>query len=207
MKKNKFSTILFAAFIAFASCNQKEQVPGPQGPAGKDALSLLLRKDGFIRGNIYITNQLGEDSLISDFNYEYTSALANNQSFYTKGENASFFIARSDSTVSKRYFKFQGRTDLSQGSPSSQDLQASFYFEKDLGNGKYLRFGQNSDVFVIPKMEFSNYTFNISTGRLKSDFTIIYEGRLPNIRRSKVIGNIDINLQEPVPLRKGIVSY
>lgn len=116
MKKNNLLTILFSSFIAFASCNQKEQVPGPQGPAGKDAINLIIKKDGYAKGKMFVTDQQGEDSLVGDFNYEYI-AEPFVQSKYVKGDNGSFDIFRGDSTMDQSYFNLYCYSAPSQTAP------------------------------------------------------------------------------------------
>lgn len=204
MKKNNSLTFLFAAFIAFASCNQKEQVPGPQGPAGKDAVNQIVKKEGFVKGKMYVTDLQGKDSLVGDFNYEYTTEPFV-QSQYVKGENGSFKIVRTDNTLNMNTFALSSFSSPTQGIPPFTVIE--FFFEKDLGNGKFLTFGRNINSFGTPTIEFSNYTFNESTGRMQFDFIIHFDAFTSNNGRgSKVMGSTDIVLKEAMALRQGELS-
>ncbi|WP_028979040.1 hypothetical protein [Sporocytophaga myxococcoides] len=204
MKKNKLLAILFSAFIAFGSCNQKEQVPGPQGPPGKDAINPFIKKEGFVKGKMYVTDEQGADSLVGDFNYEYTTEPFV-QSKYIKGENGSFNIVRSDSSMIRNNFNLTSYKSPILG--PSEIAIVNFSYEKDLGNGKYLTFGKNIGVFGTPEIKFSNYTFNENNGRMKFDFIILYPAFISsNGRESKVVGSADVVLIEAVSLRKGELS-
>lgn len=200
MRKINLLTVIFAGLLAISSCSKKEQIPGPQGPPGKDAQDRRFQKEGFIKGSIYQKDKNGEYSLLSDFNYEFTNEERSISSF-VKGNPPYFKILRTDSTFNN-FMILSSYTDPTLGIYDIGTVEVSFSFEKDLGNGKYLVYNINKDRFATPKIEITNYSFNETTGRMAFNFVILWNGSLsPSGKDSKVIGYLDVTLKESVLLR------
>lgn len=214
MKKYQLFISLIALITTLYSCNDKDPIPGPQGPAGKSVNLNPYLKDGYVKGKIYSTGNDGKDTLIGEFNYQYI--YSNQSSSYKRGNDPFLSIVRQDSAEDGNLFYLYSYIDIASDTIKPGPLfYLNFSYVKDLGNGKYLKFGEANRVRPFERssiggpwqessLSISNYTFNQATGNLKFDFEILYTANETlSGKKSKVTGSLDVNLKEEVPLRTG----
>ncbi|MBO9698658.1 MAG: hypothetical protein J7604_00545 [Sporocytophaga sp.] len=219
MKRNQILIILLTIVSSLYSCKDKDPIPGPQGPAGKDINMYPYTKDGSVKGKLYSTGKDGKDTLLGEFNYQYI--FESNASLYERGRNPNVTIIRRDSVKGGNIFILSSYIDIMTDTikPGIMPGMTNIYFGyvKDLGNGKYLRFGETSrphnnvrtDVSPWTESSFSisNYSFDKNSRNLKFDFEILYVGNETlSGKNSKVIGSVDVTLKEIVTLRSGNVN-
>ncbi|WP_028979041.1 hypothetical protein [Sporocytophaga myxococcoides] len=213
MKKYQLFTILFALAISIYSCGKKDPIPGPQGPAGKDLNINSNLKDGYVKGKLYSTGKDGKDTLLGEFNYQYL--LSTDASSYKRGNSPYISITRQDSAEVGSNFYLYSNIDITADTIKPEQTFINFAYVKDLGNGKYLKFGEALRFLPIGRtsvgtpwqestFSISNYSFNHSNGKLSFDFEIFYVAdETLSRKKAKVIGSLDVNLKEIIFLRTG----
>jgi len=214
MKKYQLYTILITLIISLYSCKDKDPIPRPQGPAGKGINLYPYLKDGHVKGKVYSTGMDGKDTLLAEFDYQYL--YSNEGSSYKKGAYPSLSIIRQDSAEDGNLFYLYSYIDITTDTINPGPMTyLSFSYVKDLGNGKYLKFGEAirtspqertsvGSPWQESTLSFSNYNFDQATGRLKFDFDIHYsKNETLSGKEARVTGSLDLTLKEEISLRKG----
>lgn len=212
MKNYHFISLIFTILVIISSCKKEDPIPGPQGPAGRsmEEKATAYSKEGFVKGKVYSTDRNGADTLLGDFNYQYIFGSKRTAIYKGWGESYPHFnIVREDSAEYGNFFYLICYADPILEGFNSENTYINFGYIKDLGNGKYLKFGEgyrpdsHFREALSPSsqstFESSNYSFDKTTGRMKFDFVINYDGsELLSGKNSKVIGSVDVTFKEIV---------
>lgn len=200
MKKSKLYILALASILTFFGCN-KEKESGPAGPAGSDGKSFedYIKKNGFVKMDVYTKSSSGTDSLI--LSTEYLHEDDRTDSHYSEGEFPGFSIWRLN-PKNFATFSIYSLSPLSEAI-ENQNIYMTYSLNDTLGNGKLLSFS-GSFVNEGEDLQISDYSFDKTTGKIKFSFKTTTEHFHLNRVALIVKGSVEAVLNQEVYLRKGV---
>ncbi|MBO9698657.1 MAG: hypothetical protein J7604_00540 [Sporocytophaga sp.] len=201
MKRSKLYILALASLLTFFGC-KKEKVPGPTGPAGPDGKSLEehIRKNGFVKMDVYTKSSHGDDSLILSTEYLHEDDFTNSQ--YSEGELSRFYIWRLNT-------KNLTSISISSNQAPSEPLEnlifnLDYTLHDTLGNGKLLSLTASATT-INESMEISDYSFDKATGKIKFNYKAKYQSSVQGGMDLTLKGSVEAALNEEIYLRKGSI--
>lgn len=216
-----YSVILPLSLLFLLMACKKQKVDAPQEPQTGHS----IQRQGYVSGKL--TGKISDDTLISEeFRFDQFSGFGQSQFFEHQNENTgetfyAFEIERRSGENENCYLTFQADYVDTLTGIEIYNASLDFHYEKDLGNGKILKF----DDFYESRTDFGesdsgmpdysdspiafsssnstlkvrNYSFNPSTGQLKFDYEVHFSfDENTSGHPATLAGTVDVVVREDV---------